>query len=314
MLATGASLVVADRAGAQLIAPPAGESWTSTFSDQFNNGASDLAPFTYDLGNNGGWGNGESEDYTSSSQNVSVSGGNLNIDAIASGSPGNQTYTSGRIQTSGSFSQTYGLFEFRAAFPAGQGLWPAVWMLPANAPSSSQPKYGTWPTSGEVDIFESVGQNTGLVQGSLHSGANPGSEVTQYEKFSESGEEPAGFTTNAFHTYDLSWGLVPDSAVSGGQEGEFNWYVDGTLYETWEGNWYVPPGAAPTAPFDQPFYLLLNLAVGGNFGGTPDLADGSYSMQVDYLDAFQATVPEPATGAVMGLFLGGCVLHRPKRR
>jgi beta-glucanase (GH16 family) len=266
------------------------------------------------LGNNGGWGNGESEVYTNSSQNVSVSGGNLNIDAIATGTGKNETYTSGRIKTVNSFSQTYGLFQFSAALPAGTGLWPAVWMLAANAPSSSEPTYGAWPTSGEIDIVESTGQNTQLVQGSLHSGPNTGTDDTLTQTYAGSGVEPAGFSTTAFHTYDLLWQLLPDNQVSGGQQAELSWYVDGKLYETQEGGWYVPPGAPPEAPFNQPFYLILDLAVGGTYGGTPNLADGTYGMEVQYLEAFQATaVPEPATAAAMGMFLAGFVLHRPKR-
>jgi beta-glucanase (GH16 family) len=317
MIVVGATVIAADPfndARAQLIAAPAGEQWTSTFSDQFNSGSSDLSPFTYDLGG-GGWGNDELEVYTDSSSNVSVSGGYLHINVIASGTGANETYTSGRILTSASFSQAYGLFEFRAKFPAGTGLWPAVWMLPANAPNSSQPLYGAWPASGEVDILETLGQETGLVQGSLHSGTTE-SEDNQTETFADSGKEPENFTTTAFHTYDLLWSIVSDPNVSGGEQAEFNWYVDGTLYETQWGGWDVPataPANDPEAPFDQPFYFILNMAVGGTFGGTPDLDDGAYGMEVDYLEAFQATIPEPATGSVIGLFLAGFVLHRPAR-
>jgi beta-glucanase (GH16 family) len=321
MIAAGATVVAADAASAQVVsspvAAPAGEQWSNTFLDNFsNNSSADLAPFTYDTGA-GGWGNQELEDYTTSSQNVSVANNVLNIDAIASGSTGSQTYTSGRITTQASFSQAYGLFQFSAKLPAGQGLWPAVWLLAANAPNSSQPLYGSWPNSGEVDILESVGQNTSLVQGSLHSGTSSNTEDNQTETFSESGKEPGGFTTAAYHTYDLLWQIVSDPSVSGGEEAEFSWYVDGTLYETQLGGWVIPPNAPandPKAPFDQPFYLILDLAVGGTYGGTPNLSDGSYGMEVQYLEAFEATVPEPAPGAVMGLFLAGFVLHRPRRR
>jgi beta-glucanase (GH16 family) len=190
-------------------------------------------------------------------------------------------------------------------------------MLPANASNSNQPAYGTWPVSGEIDILETLGQETTLVQGSLNSGPNKSDLNTQTQTYAASGNEPKDFSTTAFHTYDLLWDIVPDANVSGGHEVVFNWYVDGNLYETQLGGWDVPataPANDPDAPFDQPFYLILDLAVGGTFGGTPDLADGTYGMEISYLEAFQATVPEPAVGSTLGLFLAGFALHRPARR
>src|SRR6185312_4325684 len=129
--------------------------------------STDLNGFSYDTGANG-WGNNELENYTTSSQNVSVSSGALHIDAIASGTAGHQSYTSARIKTPALFAQAYGLIEFRAKFPSGTGLWPALWMMPRDS------AYGGWPTSGEIDVFESRGDNMGLVQGSNHSGTSPG--------------------------------------------------------------------------------------------------------------------------------------------
>src|SRR4051794_10238301 len=151
------------RAPAQVVAPGSGKQWAATWTDEFNVGQSDLSGWTYDLGG-GGWGNSELEVYTNSTNNVHVTNdaaaaiSSLRIDAIATGSGASQSYTSGRIKTTNLFSQTYGLFEFRARLPFGQGLWPAIWMM------SKDEAYGGWPTSGEIDILETKGQDTSLVQ------------------------------------------------------------------------------------------------------------------------------------------------------
>lgn len=303
------------RVNAQLVAPGSGKQWSTSWNDEFNAGASDLSGFTYDVGG-GGWGNSESEVYTAppgapapqpnpsglgsftnpttgtNSNNVfsSTDGatgiGALTIRAIATGSGGSESYTSGRIKTPNLFTQAYGLLEFRARLPAGTGLWPAIWMLPANAPGTSSPKYGGWPTSGEVDILESKGQQTSLVQGSLHSGSSVNTHVTQTQTFSGSGLEPGGFTTTDWHTYDLQW-----TQGSTNVAGSIKWYVDGVLYESQSGGWFVPttaPAGDKDAPFDQPFYLLLNLAVGGSYVGSPGIAAGSYDMQLDYARAYSS--------------------------
>lgn len=270
-------------APAQLVAG----NWSQTWSDEFNAGGSDLNGWNYDLGNGGpslpGWGNNELENYTNSTDNVSVSGGNLHITAIADGQGG---YTSGRIKTDSVFSQAYGLFEFRAKLPAGQGLWPAVWMLPQGS------VYGGWPSSGEIDILESRGQEPTLVQGTLHSGPIWWADNVQTQTYAGSGLEPAGFSTFDWHTYDLKW-------TKGAGQATLTWYVDGQAYSSFTGGWSVPTGAGQDAPFDQPFYFLINMAVGGNYVGSPNLGTGSYDMQVDYVRAYQA-VPEPTTMVALG--------------
>jgi beta-glucanase (GH16 family) len=301
----------ASRAHGQAIAAPAGMEWSNTYSDQFNNGASDLSGWTYDIGNGGpsnpGWGNDEQEYYTNSTNNVSVSGGALNITAIASPiTQGTSTYqyTSGRIQTSSLFSQTYGLFEFRAKMPAGTGLWPALWLYPQNS------TYGGWPNSGEIDVVESKGQQTTLVQGSLHSGPNSGSDDTQTAEYSA----PGGFSTTAYHTYDLFW---EPANSSDGEQNTIKWYVDGNLYETIHSGWIVPPGGGGSgsmAPFNEPFFIILDLAVGGTYGGTPALTSGaSYTMSVDYITAYQLAVPEPASAALLAGSAFALGVRRPRR-
>lgn len=258
--------------------------WASTYSNEFSDSSS-LNGWSYDLGNGGpslpGWGNNELQNYTSNAENVSVFGGNLNITAIAKTDTfGKQSYTSARIKSDKVFTQTGGLFEFRCKLPAGQGLWPAVWMLPADN------AYGGWPTSGEIDILESRGQEPGLVQGTLHSGPAWYADNVQTGFFSP----PIGFTNQDWHTYSLQWARGTNT-----QPGTFTWYVDGVAYSSFTGGWYTPPGGSPDAPFDKPFYFLINMAVGGNYAGAPNLADGSYTMQLDYIRAYQTPVPEPGT-------------------
>ncbi len=266
-----------------IISAPTGLQWNPTFNDTFTT-TSALNGWTYDLGNNGGWGNGESETYTNSSQNVYVSGGNLNIQAIGTAGSNGTSYTSGRITTQNLFSQTYGLFEFRAQLPAGAGLWPAIWMMPANS------TYGAWPQSGEMDVMESQGSATDQVQGSLHSGSNSGYVNTQTQVYSL----PSGQTTTAWHTYDLQWNPTPNPSIPGTEQLQMNWYVDGQLYETQTGGWTIPSSAAAgntNAPFDQPFYIIMNLAVGGSYTGYQTPGPGAYDMKINYVRAYQAALP-----------------------
>ncbi len=240
--------------------------WKLTWADEFNKGTSDLKGWTYDLGNRGGWGNGESEVYTKSPSNIFVKKGSLHIAVIADGKGG---YTSSRIKSDSLFSQAYGLFEFRAKLPTGTGLWPALWMMPKDS------AYGGWPRSGEIDVLESTGQNSTLAQGTLHT------EKEQTQKFKESGKMPAGFSTNKWHTYDLEW-IKGDGVTAA----TIRFYIDGILYSSHTGGWVVPPGAGRDAPFDKPFYIIMNMAVGGNYVGKPDLAKGTYELQVDYVRAY----------------------------
>jgi beta-glucanase (GH16 family) len=286
--AAGAPLAAASTVAPPDVAAPNGLQWSQSWSDNFSS-ASSLNGWTYDLGNNNGWGNGESEKYTNSSNNVNVSGGNLNIQAIGTASSSGTYYTSGRITTQSLFSQTYGLFQFSAQLPAGAGLWPAIWMMPTNS------VYGGWPQSGEIDIMESQGGATNYVQGSLHSGNSYNSENTQYNVYTLPNNE----STTSWHTYDLQW--EPVSNGSGGTQVQLNWYVDGNLYETQSGGWTVPssaPAGDTNAPFDQSFYLIMNLAVGGSYTNYQTPGAGTYDMKVGYVSAYQAALPQvPAASA-----------------
>jgi beta-glucanase (GH16 family) len=290
--------IVVAAAGAQTVPAPAGKLWNPTWSDEFNAGASDLSGWVYDIGTGqDGWGNGESQSYTNSTNNVSVSGGALRITAIGTQSGANTNYTSARIRTTNIFNQAYGLFEIRAKLPAGQGLWPAVWMMPRDS------VYGGWPRSGEIDIMEARGQNTGQVGGAVHSGTSPQMLATMSASYN-----PAGFDITQFHTYSLQWTAGPSPS----QAGTLRWYVDGSLYQTRTGGWVVPAGASNMdAPFDQPFYLILNLAVGGQYVDYLTPGAGSYEMQVDYARAYQlANVPEPTGVSAILLATGVFGLRR----
>ena len=244
--------------------------WTLVWSDEFNgaDGSSpDPSKWGFDTGGNG-WGNNELETYTSRPENAEVQGGNLVITArqeTYTGSDGiTRNYTSARMLTAGKFSQQYGRFEARIKLPAGQGMWPAFWMLGDNIGSVG------WPASGEIDIMENVGFEPGTVHGSVH---GPG--YTGGSGISATYALPAGQKfSDDFHVYAVEW-----------QPNVVRFYVDSTLYET------VTPSNLPGGAvweFDHPFFLLLNVAVGGDWPGAPDSTTVfPQTMLVDYVRVYQ---------------------------
>jgi beta-glucanase (GH16 family) len=236
-----------------------------TWSDEFN-GAAGSAPdgsrWRYDIGGSG-WGNNEQQYYTNSTRNAALDGaGNLVITARRENPSnfqchyGTCQYTSARLLTSGTFTQTYGRFEARMKLPFGQGIWPAFWMLgtPVN-----------WPTSGEIDIMENVGREPNTTHGTVHGPGYSGAGGI-------GGAYDNGRFADAFHVFTVDW--APDSIT---------WYVDGNQYfritpASLNGNQWV---------FNHPFFLILNLAVGGHWPGYPD---GSttfpQTLTVDYVRAY----------------------------
>lgn len=257
------------------------------WSDEFNGNSLDTSKWTYDTGNGfwvpdpgfwvSGWGNNELEDYTSRTQNVWVANGFLHIKAQQESYEG-YDYTSGRIKTMDRFSKKYGRFEFRAKLPAGTGFWPALWMLPQNSP------YGGWPNSGEIDVMENNGSKPNQVGGAIHFGGAGGNDVY----FGATCYLPNGDSVTNFHTYALEW---TPAAI--------RWYVDDQLYDT-EDNWWSNIGTSSDtypfpAPFDQPFYILMNLAIGGNYLGNPSTNQINASlpgeMVVDFVRVFDETPP-----------------------
>lgn len=246
------------------------DNWKLVWGDEFNDGKIDPKKWTFDIGNGaGGWGNNELEYYTDRPENVTEKDGKLVITARKENYQG-FGYTSTRIKTKGLFSKAYGKYEIRAKLPTGKGLWPAIWMLPEDN------EYGTWAASGELDIMEGWGSKPNTVAGTIHYGQQwPGNTYT-----GKSYTLPNNSTVEDFHTYGIEW-----------EPGEIRWYVDGVLYQT-QNDWYSQslyqpvPNTYP-APFDKPFHLLMNLAVGGNFDGNPDdSVSFPKTMEIDYVRVY----------------------------
>jgi beta-glucanase (GH16 family) len=268
--------------------------------DEFNASSLNTAIWEYNTGyylsndpNSWGWGNNELEHYTDSIRNVYLSNGNLNITAYAEPKAFPQDpnryaqYSSGKINTKDSFSFQYGRIDFRAKLPTGNGIWPALWMLPV------EDRYGAWAASGEIDIMEAKGRLPGITSGAVHFGGQW--PVNRYI----SGEYlfPSGQTfNNDFHVYTVIW-----------EEDSFKWYVDGKCFHKVTRNEWYSVGATDNAnaPFDQPFYIIMNLAVGGNFDGglAPDAGDIPATMQVDYVRVYKENGDDPGTIPVTGITL-----------
>ncbi len=253
------------------ITPQHRAAWTLVWSDEFNgaDGSSpDASKWTFDTGGKG-WGNNELECYTNLTQNAQVKGGNLGITAMpqpAYACSGGTTrdYTSARLKTQGLFSQAYGRFEARIKVPAGQGMWPAFWMLGNNITTVN------WPACGEIDIMENIGKEAGTVHGSLHSS----STVAKTSDASAPFSLPAGQNfADDFHLYAVEW-----------EPGAVRFYVDSNLYGTFtQSQW--PAGGAWT--FDHPFFIILNVAVGGSWPGSPDgTTMFPQQMLVDYVRVY----------------------------
>lgn len=240
--------------------------WNLIWDDEFNGTAIDTNHWTFETGNHDGWGNNELEFYTGRSQNAYVSNGVLHIVARRESTNG-CSYTSARMKTEGLFSQKYGRFEFRAKFPPGKGYWPALWLMPKDS------VYGDWPECGEIDIVENKGDYPAVVQGTIHYSSPDGRHIDSSDLYTFA---PANGADN-FHTYALEWST-----------NSISWFVDNQLYET-QTNWSTA-GAPYPAPFDQPFYIIMNLAVGGQYDGDPDSNTVfPAEMQVDYVRVYSNT-------------------------
>jgi beta-glucanase (GH16 family) len=236
--------------------PTADDFTVLKFSDEFNtNGAPDLLKWTYDLGTGtNGWGNEEKQNYTNDSKNIRVEDGNLIITAIKETS-GNQSYSSARIKTEGKYSFKYGKVEFRAKLPIGIGTWPAIWSLGANYQRVS------WPVCGEIDFMEHVGKEQNKIFGSLHyPGNSGGNAVTGTKLISNASTE--------FHVYKVIWNA-----------NKIRFYVDDLLYKS-------APNTS-TLPFNLDFFIIMNVAMGGSFGGPISPEFTQSSMFVDYIRVYQ---------------------------
>ncbi len=212
-----------------------------------------------------GWGNGELQYYRE--ENARVEDGRLLIEARNNSYEG-ADYTSARLRTEPTFSQTYGRFEAKIKLPEGEGLWPAFWMLPQDD------VYGGWAASGEIDIMEAKGRLPDQSSGAIHYGGQwPDNTYTHGEY-----DFPEGRDITDFNVYAIEW-----------EEDEMRWYVNDTLFFTAK-LWHTEGHDYP-APFDQDFHLLLNLAIGGHFDEyrtPPDsLFDEPVVMEVDYVRVYQ---------------------------
>jgi beta-glucanase (GH16 family) len=250
--------------------------WQLAWSDEFSGTNVDSSKWSFDTGNGqGGWGNGELEYYTTRATNVYVSNGVLHIVARKENYSG-YSYTSAKMKTLGHFSTLYGRFEFRVKLPQGTGYWPALWLMPVNS------TYGGWAASGEVDIMENKGRIPTEVMGTLHYGGSYPNNVHTGAVY----DFPNGGSVTGWHVYAMEW-----------TTNQFSWYVDGVLYET-QSAWYTSGYPYP-APFNIPFYIIMNLAVGGQFDGPPT---GSTvfpgDMQVDYVRVYNWFTPPAATLAL----------------
>ncbi|WLR41773.1 family 16 glycosylhydrolase [Bacillus carboniphilus] len=260
--------------------------WTLYWNDEFDGDEVDPSKWKYETGNwivdedgNGvaaGWGNQEHQYYTDSSENVTVKDGELLLTAKeeqVSDQFGTYQYTSGKLVTNDIFSKKYGKFEARMKLPEGQGLWPAFWMMP------DDDVYGEWASSGEIDIMEAGGSHSDKIGGTIHYGENWPNNLATGADY----EFPEGQSITDYHVYSIEW-----------EPGEIRWYVDGNLYQTLN-NWYSQgehqaDNYSYPAPFDQEFYMILNLAVGGWYDGDPDgNTEFPAQVAVDYVRVYELT-------------------------
>lgn len=279
--------------------------YTLKWSDEFDGDQLDMDKWSYELGNwkldangnyiTGGWGNNEQQFYTD--KNSSVSGGVLTIAARhenwSDPVQGSYEYTSARLSTQHKFSTCGGRIEVRARCDSGKSLWPAIWMLPEDS------VYGGWAASGEIDIMEGWGSTPDKICGTIHFGDvwPNNTYLTNDFTFSD------GDSTENWHTYSIEW-----------DKNEMRWFVDDKLYST-QSDWYSVNHAYP-APFDQNFYVILNLAVGGQFDGIDGIyadpatfAAGEKHFDIDYVRVFDksgaALTPTPQTSLPLDSYIEG---------
>jgi len=242
--------------------------WKLVWSDEFEGDSVDPGKWEFEVNGDGG-GNNELQYYTDRKKNAQVKDGKLIITAIKEDYTGpdgkKRSYTSARLKTKGKGDWKYGRMEARIKLVKGKGMWPAFWMMPTDA------VYGGWARSGEIDIMELVGHEPNTVYGTLHYGDGwPRNVHTGDKTILKSGEY-----ADDFHVFAVEW-----------EEGVIRWYLDGVRYQT-QTKWNTVNGTFP-APFDQKFFIILNLAVGGAWPGKPaETTRFPQSMEVDYVRVYQ---------------------------
>ena len=230
--------------------------------DEFDtDGALNSTIWGYDIGTgSNGWGNNELQYYTNRTENITVQNGVLIISVKKESFEGS-SYTSARILTKGKFEQTYGRVEARIRLPYGQGIWPAFWMLGADIDTNP------WPAAGEIDIMEFRGQNPTTILGSIHGPGYSGGEAISKSYTLVNDRFDTGF-----HVFGIEWG--PEYV---------NYYVDDVLY-----NQITPADVTGEWIFNKPFYMLINLAVGGDFVGSPNSETVfPQTMLIDYVRVYK---------------------------
>lgn len=274
----------------------AASGWQLVWSDDFEGANIDTTKWSFERNCTGG-GNNELQCYTDRAQNAFVADGHLHIKAIKETFSGQakgdddpaynagdtsvtREYTSARLRSKGKGDWKYGKMDIRAKLPKGQGVWPAIWMLP------TEWKYGTWPLSGEIDIMEAVNsggtQYGNKVHGTLHYGNSWPNNVYVGKDYT-----PTTNVWDEFHTYTIEW-----------EQGAVRWYVDGVHYQTQtNASWFTAKDPkAEFAPFDQKFHMIMNLAIGGNWPGNPDgTTTMPQEMLVDYVKVYTCG-NNPTTG------------------
>lgn len=226
------------------------------FSDEFNTpGAPDPSKWGYDIGNgSNGWGNEEKQYYTSRTENAVVQNGALRI-VLKKENFSGFNYTSARLLTANKFSFKYGIVEARAKLPAGGGTWPAIWSLGANIGSVG------WPACGEIDIMEHKGNDLNRIFGTLHYPGRSGGSADGSSRIISN-------ATTEFHIYKVEWTAAAIKI-----------YVDDVLYHT--------VANSNAIPFNHNFFLIMNVAMGGTFGGAIDPNFTEAAMEVDYIRVYQ---------------------------
>lgn len=226
------------------------------FSDEFDTpGAPNPSKWNYDIGTgSGGWGNNELQYYTNRLDNAVVSNGTLKIIAKKENYSGS-AYTSARLLTQNKFSFKYGKVEARAKLPAGVGTWPAIWMLGNNITTVG------WPACGEMDIMEHKGSDLNKIYATLHHPGHSGGNGNGSTKIISN-------ATTEFHIYKMEWDAI-----------SIKFYIDDALFYTFANT--------ASLPFNQNFFLLMNFAMGGNFGGSVDPAFTNATFEIDYIRVYQ---------------------------
>jgi beta-glucanase (GH16 family) len=264
-----ASLTPLTVSGAIRIRP----AWKLTWSDEFNGprgSAVDAAKWSFDVGGKG-WGNNELETYTNRTANAHLEDSKLVIEALQESFTGTdgvtRNYTSARLLTKNKFSQAYGKFEARIKIPYGQGIWPAFWLLGDNIDKVH------WPNCGEIDIMENIGKEPSIVHGTFHGPGYSGGKGIGAPYTLKGGKRFA----DEFHTFGIEW-----------EPNVVRFYVDGRQYETRTPT-DLPAGASWV--FDHPFFIILNVAVGGGWPGNPDNTTVfPQEMLVDYVRVYKRSM------------------------